>query len=234
MNDLIQINEIVKSVVNPIEAVEAFNAYQQLAEKIQTPDDIQKIQGKDFRKKSFWRKIQRFFNLRIEIIKEERTQTDNYFTWYFTVRAIAPNTIYCDGTGACSSNEKGIQKTEHNTRAIAETRAKNRAISDLCAFGEVSAEEIEDENNYQERTYKTVKPKLIQNNEVKDVPPENKEVFREIMEILQSIDQGMPLFDKAEQKQYYDKGLAITDKIESLIELKESLLEIMLKRTEVK
>jgi hypothetical protein len=51
-----------------------------------------------------------------------------------------------DGTGTCSSNEKGLIKTEHNTRAIAETRAKNRAIADLCAFGETTAEEIIDDN----------------------------------------------------------------------------------------
>lgn len=35
------------------------------------------------------------------------------------------------------------QATTHNVRSHAHTRAKNRAISDLCGFGEVSAEEVQ-------------------------------------------------------------------------------------------
>ncbi len=128
------------------EAVNAFNAYQDLAKKIMTPDDIQLIQGKEFKKKSFWRKCQRFFNLSLQLREEKRTENkDGSFVYKFVFRAIAPNKAYMDGTGTCSSNEKGLLKTEHNTRAIAETRAKNRAISDLVAFGEVSAEEINEE-----------------------------------------------------------------------------------------
>lgn len=124
------------------EAVKAFNAYQELAQKIMRPEDVQMIQGKEFKKKSFWRKCQRFFNLSLERIEEIRAEDKNGFTYKFVFRAIAPNGAYMDGTGTCSSNEKGLLKTEHNTRAIAETRAKNRAIADLVAFGEVSAEEI--------------------------------------------------------------------------------------------
>jgi hypothetical protein len=133
---------IVMPAVSPEQAVAAFQAYQDLAKRIITKDDIQEIQGKEFKKKSFWRKCQRFFNLSIMIVKEKREEYNGYFVYKFLVRAKAPNGAYMDGTGTCSSNEKGLLKTEHNTRAIAETRAKNRAISDLVAFGEVSAEEV--------------------------------------------------------------------------------------------
>lgn len=138
---------IVMPAVTPEKAVEAFEAYQSLAKKIMTPDDVQDIQGKTFKKKSFWRKCQRFFNLSVEIKEEKREAYDGYFVYKFIARATAPNGAYMDGTGTCSSNEKGLLKTEHNTRAIAETRAKNRAISDLVAFGEVSAEEVDGEPN---------------------------------------------------------------------------------------
>lgn len=140
---------IVMPAVTPEKAVEAFEAYQSLAKKIMTADDIQKIQGKDFKKKSFWRKCQRFFNLSVEIVKEEREVYDGYFVYKFIVRATAPNGAHMDGTGTCSSDEKGMLKTEHNTRAIAETRAKNRAISDLVAFGEVSAEEVNGDEEHE-------------------------------------------------------------------------------------
>ena len=149
---------IVMPAVTKEEAVKAFEEYQELAKKITTKDDIQKIQGKDFKKKSFWRKCQRFFNLSVEIMKEERAEYDNHFVYKFVARAIAPNGAFMDGTGACSSNEKGLEKTEHTCRATAETRAKNRAISDLVAFGEVSAEEITADNgNGHEETEHTPK-----------------------------------------------------------------------------
>ncbi|KKN59206.1 hypothetical protein LCGC14_0544330 [marine sediment metagenome] len=134
---------IVMPAVTAEKAVEAFNAYQELANKIIRPEDIQKISGKDFKKKSFWRKCQRFFNLSLEKLEEKREEYGGHgFTYHFTYRATAPNGAFMDGCGSCSSDEKDLLKTEHNTRAIAETRAKNRAIADLVAFGECSAEEI--------------------------------------------------------------------------------------------
>lgn len=135
---------IVMPAVTAEKAVEAFNAYQELAQKIIRPEDVQKIAGKDFKKKSFWRKCQRFFNLSLEKIEERREEHNGIFSYHFTYRATAPNGAYGDGCGSCSFDEKGLLKTEHNTRAIAETRAKNRAIADLVAFGEVSAEEVTD------------------------------------------------------------------------------------------
>lgn len=136
------VSAIVMPAVTKEEAVKAFRAYQELAAAILTKDDVQNISGKEFKKKSFWRKCQRFFNLSTEIKSEVREEINGAFTYKFVVRATAPNGAYMDATGACSSDEKGLLKTEHNTRATAETRAKNRAIADLVAFGEVSAEEV--------------------------------------------------------------------------------------------
>jgi hypothetical protein len=47
------------------------------------------------------------------------------------------------GIGTCSTTERKFSKPEHDILAIAHTRAKNRAISDLIGLGEVSAEELE-------------------------------------------------------------------------------------------
>src|SRR5690606_5005959 len=61
-----------------------------------------------------------------------------------TARAMhLPTGAYQDADGSCSFDEKvEKQRTIHNIRAHAITRAKNRAILDLVGFGEVSAEEI--------------------------------------------------------------------------------------------
>lgn len=160
-NEMVVRDAIVMPAVSPEDAVKAFEAYQSLAKKIMTDDDVQQIQGKSFKKKSFWRKCQRFFNLSVEITKEEREVYDGYFAYKFVVRATAPNGAFMDGTGTCSSNEKGMEKNEHNTRAIAETRAKNRAISDLVAFGEVSAEEVSANGNGHEEHHEPKPQHLI-------------------------------------------------------------------------
>ncbi len=138
--------DLIIKTPDAIEAKKIVNSRLELMKQILTDDDVQNIQGRDFKKKSFWRKLSGVFGVSVEIIKEwrEDCQEDGSFTYYFVVRAIAPNGQFVEGTGACSSDERGLEKTIHNTRAIAETRAKNRAISDMLAFGEVSAEEIID------------------------------------------------------------------------------------------
>src|SRR3990167_1732862 len=100
-------NSIVMPLVSPDQALAAFKSYQDLAEKITTKDDIQKIGDKDFKKKSFWRKCQRFFNLSLELSKEWKEEKNGSYTYFVIYRATAPNGAFMDGDGACTSNEKG-------------------------------------------------------------------------------------------------------------------------------
>jgi hypothetical protein len=106
--------------------------------------------GKKYRRKGYWKAIAQGFSLNVELVKEERQElTDGDFGYVVTYKATDPRTNRTsDGDGACFASEKsqrrgGIGGTEHNVRAHAHTRATNRAISNLVAFGEVSAEEIE-------------------------------------------------------------------------------------------
>lgn len=109
---------------------------------------------KSYKRKSYWRKLASVAGISIEKLEEHKeTNGEGNITWYVTVRASLPNGQFMDGTGACTQDEPGGQgnivlRTIHETRATAETRAKNRAISDLTAFGEVSAEEISDWEKY--------------------------------------------------------------------------------------
>jgi ssDNA-binding Zn-finger/Zn-ribbon topoisomerase 1 len=162
-------SQVVAPVVTPQQAKEAWNMFQATKKSLLEGSDYQSIITKSFRggswitekkpfvKKSGWRKLATAFNLSDTVIKELRVHYDAMpyrsgkdaivmrpgFVWEMTVRAIAPNGRYAEGVGSCASNERGFAHIEHDVRATAMTRAKNRAISDLIGGGEVSAEEME-------------------------------------------------------------------------------------------
>ncbi|KPL01715.1 MAG: hypothetical protein AMJ73_10085 [candidate division Zixibacteria bacterium SM1_73] len=140
--------QVIAPLVSPEEAIEMLKQYQQLKAKIVEPGDIQTIKGKDFLKKSYWRRLAKFFGISLSLDKEWREKNeDNTLTFYAVITATAPNGQSCVGDGACNTGEKGLEKTDHNARAIAITRAKNRAISDLVGGGEVSAEEVNENDS---------------------------------------------------------------------------------------
>ena len=126
--------------------------------------------SKSFIKKSGWRKIATAFNLNLGIITEKRIEYENLgyrkkiddgvdkngkpkfkkitvyepgFVYEVVARATAPNGRFMEATGSCSLGERDFAHDEHDIRATAETRAKNRAIADLVGGGEVSADELE-------------------------------------------------------------------------------------------
>lgn|SRR5690554_599715 len=141
------------------EAVQAFETYQALRDRLGKPEDFQTFKDKKgethtFPKKSFVRKVQRFFNVSCEIIQDEPLtdpKTGRIIAWLAKARAVHLATgAYQEADGSCGFDEKSTaQQTIHNIRAHAITRAKNRAILDLVGFGEVSAEEL-NERAYQQ------------------------------------------------------------------------------------
>jgi hypothetical protein len=135
------------------QAVEQFELYQELKLKLGTPEDFQQIGSKKHPKKSFVRKVQRFFNVSCELVEimPFRDETGKVIAWLAKARAVHLGTgAFQEGDGACSYEEKTADdpyaekrlRTIHNVRSHAVTRAKNRAILDLVGFGEVSAEEF--------------------------------------------------------------------------------------------
>lgn len=112
------------------------------------PNDVQ-VEGsgknaRSFKKKSAWRKIGRYFGISTEVVKIDREFLDGTFLATVTVRATAPWGQSLESVGACSQDEATGRRTITIADAIAtaSTRATNRAVSDLVAMGEVSAEEI--------------------------------------------------------------------------------------------
>lgn len=115
---------------------------------------------KDFPKKSAWRKLAKFYNISTSIIDDKREdREDGSWIWRYKVKAVAPNGQSQMGIGNCDSKEvQNDRRREHDTETTAHTRAKNRAISDLIGFGQVSAEEIRPPPKHVESEVKVVEP----------------------------------------------------------------------------
>ena len=134
-------------------AKELWDKYQQIKSALVSDEDKQLIKGKVFYTKSYWRKLATVLGISTEIVTEEHEVIEKNFISHFTIKAIAPNGRYAVGAGSCDTSEKvgkGIPATIHNIRSTAETRAFNRAVSNLVAGGEVSAEEMIDESPQKE------------------------------------------------------------------------------------
>lgn len=144
---------IVPTIVKPIasidDIVENWKQFEKLKKQLLKPDDYQAIVrrgiSKKYIKRSGFRKIAVAFGLSDEIISQTRTDRhdkEDSFTWQIVVKVTHPNGRTCTGVGACDSLERGFAHKEHDIYATAHTRAKSRAISDMVAGGEASAEEM--------------------------------------------------------------------------------------------
>jgi hypothetical protein len=136
----------VKPLVSPEKAAEDWALFESLKAKLLTDEDYQSIAGKRYIKRSGFRKIAVYFGLSDRILEQERIDRDDgSFSWRIVVEVEAPNGRISTGVGACDSRERKFAHVEHDVYAIAHTRAKSRAISDMVAGGAVSAEEMEAE-----------------------------------------------------------------------------------------
>ncbi len=139
---------LVSPIATPAQARAAWDAYVAMAKALEDPADVVRIEGKDFRRKSFWRKIALAYG--IDVVLREATQElkddaeGAYWSAHVVVRASSRTGRHVDGVASCSNREPNKrQATAHVVYATAYTRAANRAIADLVAAGEVSAEEVE-------------------------------------------------------------------------------------------
>lgn len=129
----------------------AFKAQQQLAAAYDKAcasligeNDVQREGSRTFKKKSAWRKLARHFNISTDVLRVEREYLNEYFLATVTVRARGPWGQSAEAVGACCTDEATGRRviTIADAIATAETRATNRAVSNLIAMGEVSAEEM--------------------------------------------------------------------------------------------
>jgi|GEM_PF-6196239 len=147
------VSGIVRPAVTARQALAAWREFQELKKYIIEPSDLQEVEiydkktgtkkKKSFVVKSGWRKFATFYNLTDRIVEETKEPSgQGGFLWKIKVVCTAPNGRETEGVGMCSSTERGFAHPDHDIYATAHTRAKNRAISDMIAAGEVSYEEI--------------------------------------------------------------------------------------------
>lgn len=137
--------QITLKPIQSVEAiVDAYHEYNKLKQMLLTENDYQTIKWKSCIKKSGFRKLACAFGISTEITRENRINFEKHFVYEVTCRATAPNGRFVEACASCSSIEKEFSHLENDVRATAQTRASNRAISDLIGWGEVSAEELDD------------------------------------------------------------------------------------------
>lgn len=121
-------------------------AYDAACKALIGPNDVQLDKGREFKKKSAWRKLARHFGLSTAVTGVQKEYLGDVFLATVTVKATGPWGQSSDAVGACATDEATGRRviTIADAIATAETRATNRAVSNLIAMGEVSAEEIGD------------------------------------------------------------------------------------------
>ena len=140
--EIIPTQTIVQPAVNAAAALESFRKFQEIKDRVLTDKDKQKIANKPYINKSGWRKIKTIFNLTQEILKSKSVVEKDKLKWIYRVRVTAKNGAFADAEMSCDTAEPfGKNKTEAAIMAMAQTRAFNRAISDLVGGGEPSVEE---------------------------------------------------------------------------------------------
>ena len=140
----------------PEDAGQVMRAYQDTCKAVLTRDDVQRVGDREFTTRSGFQKLAAAYGVSTEIVSvdvhteiEHDSNADAHEVMIAraVVRAIHPSGRHAEGDGACSSREKrfrkGDEKMDHSLPATAVTRATNRAVSNLVAFGTVSAEEAE-------------------------------------------------------------------------------------------
>jgi len=140
--------EIV-ALVDIDQLAEAHKKFGEFKHRILTRDDWMVIQGRNFLKKSAWRKWALGCGVSDELVSLERIPSegrtkDGEFQYRVISNAIhRPTGRSSIGVAAASNKEKpNWAHEEHDVLTLAHTRSKTRAISDLVGGGEVSAEEM--------------------------------------------------------------------------------------------
>lgn len=151
-------NDYLAGLNNPValqqqQALSA--AYDAACKALIGPNDIQKDGNREFKKKSAWRKLARHFRISVAASLDS-VRVDAHpdgFTAYAVATASAPWGQSWSDVGACGSDEAVGRRviTMADAIATAMTRASNRAVSNLIAMGEVSAEEIGQRPAYAQR-----------------------------------------------------------------------------------
>lgn len=128
------------------------NLFYKMWEFLQKEWHLVNIKWKLYPNRIWFRKLAMFLWISLEIVKEARVDLQDYFIYEYSVRAISKDWRFADCSASCSSKEKDFNHLENDVRAIAQTRASNRAISDLLWITDLSSYVLNksDDNKYKQ------------------------------------------------------------------------------------
>lgn len=125
--------------------IKVLKLFQEFKANVLDKDDYVFVQGKRLIKKSGWLKYALACSLSLEVREEKVERLPNEETVYhYVYRAIHPSGRFADAVGSASSKERSFTHLVHDVRALAQTRAMERSISNLVGGGELGAEEMTD------------------------------------------------------------------------------------------
>lgn len=197
------------------------------------------IKWKLYPNREWFRKIALYLWISLEITKEARVQTDKYFLYEYSVKAISKDWRYTECSASCSSNERTFNNQENDVRTTAQTRATNRAIADLLWITDInkyvkniyssqsqsSPSSLSTQTPTQKQTYSEAKNEYsecsegLENKQELPITPKQKILLEKLIE---------EIFEDWE-KQAYLESLDELTKTEANIHIKELLEEKRLK-----
>lgn len=148
MSREIEVKSPEVQIVNVADAREAMRAFEDFKKAVLTDSDFYEQSGKKYVRKSGWMKYAMALGIRTDVYDEVCSNVKfkgvDTLLYSFTAKATAPNGRYAVAVGSASDDEgKPWASALHSIRAMAQTRAVERAISNLVGGGEVGADEID-------------------------------------------------------------------------------------------
>jgi len=132
---------LLTPVADNDQIIRVWQNFNELKLKLLDDSDFVEVKGEKLAKKSAFRKLALAFGISTEIIQQERITINNQDAYLITVKASAPSGRFMSSVASCHESERKFSKPS-DVRAIAETRATNRAIANLIGWAAPSAEEI--------------------------------------------------------------------------------------------
>jgi len=135
------IDPLLKPLADNDYIIRVWNNFNNLKLKLLDDSDFVEVKGEKYARKSAFRKLALAFGISTDILREDRLIIAGKDAYLVSVKAIAPNGRFMTSVGSCHEAERKFNKPS-DVRAIAETRATNRAIANLLGWAAPSAEEI--------------------------------------------------------------------------------------------
>jgi len=135
-------------IVDYRNAKAAREAFESFKKSVLTADDFYKQGNKLYVRKSGWMMYAMALGITTHVYNERsesvKFKGQEALVYHFEAKAVAPNGRSSEAVGSASSDEgKPWCDAIHSIRAMAQTRAVERAISNLVGGGEVGADEMD-------------------------------------------------------------------------------------------